>query len=217
MVSISMHTAPTIYISKRIFDLLVSSLLLFVFSPIFIGFFILILIEHILRGYPLAPLLYHETRWTEGRQFTLFKYNIFKQNVLDDLRAKGIFIHTKDLERRGDLLIIGKLLKQIYLDEIPQLFNVLRGDMSIVGPRPMNNEIHAKLQSEGFHTKDRVLAGMTGYYQAVHKTNQSTGSQEMLDTYYVKYYFENPWYKILFFDIKILYKTILVLIMARGI
>lgn len=212
-----MQVKPTIHISKRIFDIFLTIFILIIFAPVFILFFILIFIEHIFRGYPLAPLVYHEIRWSAGKPFTLYKYNIFKQNVIDDLKSQEKFIDTKNLERSGDLITVGKFLKQIYLDEIPQFLNVLKGDMSIVGPRPMNMKTHEKLKREGFYAKDTVKAGITGYYQAVHKAQKSKGSQEMLDTYYVNHYLNNPWYTHMLFDIRILLNTLLVLILARGI
>lgn len=133
------------------------------------------------------------------------------------MNEKGVFIDTKNLERNGDLTFIGKILKQIYLDEVPQFFNVLRGDMSIVGPRPVNTQTRMKLQNEGLSAKDRVKAGITGYYQAVHKSDKSKGSQEILDTHYVNYYLENSWYKHLLFDVSIIFKTLLVLLFAKGV
>lgn len=212
-----MKEKPPIHISKRIFDIIASTSVLLVLSPLFVVFLLLIFIEHVLRGHPFAPLFYSETRWSAGKPFMLYKYNIFKPEVVEAMRTRNEFIHTKNLERGGHLIYVGMFLKQIYLDETPQFFNVIKGDMSIVGPRPMNTEVHERLKEQGFTIKDKMKAGITGYYQAVHKTDRNRGSQERLDTYYVDYYLNNPWYKLLFFDIKILCATVLVLIMARGI
>jgi lipopolysaccharide/colanic/teichoic acid biosynthesis glycosyltransferase len=169
------------------------------------------------RRRPLDPLFYRETRWSAGNPFTLYKFNIFRQDVLNALRAQGTFIDTKSLERNGSLILVGKLIKRIYLDELPQLFNVLRGDMSLVGPRPMNTREREKLLAVGQTYKESIRAGITGHYQACHKTERDMRSQQELDSEYVEFVASNPWYAIIRFDFVILIRTIMVLLRARGI
>ncbi len=89
--------------------------------------------------------------------------------------------------------------------------------MSIVGPRPVNTKVHEILAPNGFCDKDRIRAGMTGHYQATHKLERSGGSQERLDHYYIEFCAHNPWYKVLLLDVQIMFRTIKVLIFARGI
>ncbi len=204
-------------LAKRFFDIVGASILLILSTPLTVTFLFLIATEHLLRGRLFDPLLYTETRWSEGKPFTLFKFNIFKHDIITAMRARGEFIHTKDLERNGSLLSVGWLLKQVYLDELPQLYNVLQGDMSIVGPRPMNSLVREKLLARGNTAKEYIRAGMTGYYQACHKSEQSGASQEVLDREYLLYVRDNPWYKVILFDLYIIAKTIKVLLMARGI
>ncbi len=213
-----MHIKPPIHVSKRIFDIVLSLAFLILLLPLHLVFTTFIFIEHIFRGVPFAPLFYSEQRWSANEPFKLYKYNIFKPQVINDMRKRGEFIHTKELEHNGSLIWTGKLLRQIYLDESPQFFNVLKGDMSIIGPRPMNDGNHKKHIAEGFVSKNMVKAGITGYYQAEHKSkNRRGGTQFELDNFYVDHYFNNPWYKHFWFDIKIIIKTLIVLIMARGI
>jgi lipopolysaccharide/colanic/teichoic acid biosynthesis glycosyltransferase len=202
---------------KRLFDVCVSIVLLILLSPIIFLFLALIFLEHCIRLRPLDPLFYSETRWSEGKPFSLHKFNIFRQDVVDAMRVRNEFIHTKVLEHNGSLLYVGWVLKQIYLDELPQLWNVLMGNMSIVGPRPVNTMVRTELMQNGVCEKDRIRAGMTGHYQATHKVRRSGGSQERLDHYYIEFCAHNPWYKILLFDIHILLRTIKVLLFARGI
>lgn len=211
-----MDYVPT-HPAKRIFDCVVSISILIFFSPLIFLFLVLIFLEHCMRLRPFDPLFYTETRWSEGKEFPLHKFNIFKQEVIDGMRERGEFIHTKTLERNNSLLYIGWVLKQIYLDELPQLWNVLVGDMSIVGPRPMNAEVHKELTARGENDKNRIRAGITGHYQASCKLNCNSGSQLELDRYYVEYCAHNPWYKVLLFDMTILYRIIKVIIKARGI
>ena len=205
-----------IHPSKRIFDIVFSLLILTFCSPIIIFFLIGIVLEHIMRMRPLDPLFYSETRLSQGEPFTLYKFNIFKHEIVEDMRKRGEFIYTKQLERNGSLIFMGKILKQIYLDELPQFFNILRGDMSVVGPRPVNREVHKLLHSQGVIDKDKVKAGLTGYYQQLHKYSRGI-SQEQADKMYVEYYSSHPWYKILLFDIKIILRTVKVLLVAKGV
>ena len=207
----------SIHPTKRILDCVVSIAILTFFLPLIILFLVLIFLEHCISLRPLDPLFYSEIRWSEGKPFSLHKFNIFKQNVIENLRKHGETIYTKRLEHNGSLLYVGWILKQIYLDELPQLWNVLIGDMSVVGPRPVNTEVRAKLAEAGESDKDRIRAGITGYYQATRKVENSGGTQEELDHFYIEFCAHNPWYKILLFDIKIMFRTIKVLLFARGI
>lgn len=202
---------------KRLFDVCVSSFLLILLCPLSIFFIILIFLEHCIRLRPFDPLFYSEVRWSEGKQFALFKFNIFRQDIIDKMQARNEFIFTKSLERDGSLIKIGWILKQIYLDELPQLWNVLIGDMSVVGPRPVNTRVHELLTTNGFCDKDRIRAGMTGHYQATHKLERSGGSQESLDHYYIEFCAHNSWYRIILLDMHIMFRTLKVLILARGI
>ncbi len=206
----SMH--PT----KRIFDIVFSLSILVLFSPLFVLIFSAILIEHIVRLRPFDPLVYSETRMSQGKPFTIYKFNIFRQDVIDEMRARGEFIFTKQLEHNGYLISVGRVLRQIYMDELPQFYNVLRGDMSVVGPRPVNPIVHEKLRNEGFTDKDRVRAGLTGYHQQLHKAHGKI-TQEIADRVYIEYCLTNPWYKVLYFDMLILARTVKVLLLAKGV
>jgi len=203
--------------AKRVFDAVISFLLIVLTSPLFLVFFLCIWIEHCIRFRPWDPLLYAEIRFSEGKPFTLFKFNIFKNEILEAMRARGEFIETKRLERNGSILVVGWVLKQIYLDELPQLFNVLAGDMSIVGPRPVNALVRTYLCDKGVCDKEYIRAGMTGLYQAEHKIAHGGRSQEELDHVYVQYVRTNPWHRVLWLDVVTIFKTVKVLLLAKGI
>ncbi len=205
-----------IHPAKRLFDIICTIVILIFLAPVIFFLLLSIVVEHTLRLRPLDPLFYSEIRLSQGKPFVFYKFNIFKHDVVLDMRLRGESIDTKKLERDGSMIFVGKILKQIYFDEIPQFFNILKGDMSIVGPRPLNQKIHEKLLRQGTFEKTRVKAGLTGYYQLHHKYGKNI-TQEESDKIYVEYYFQNPWYKILLFDAKILLQTLKVLAQARGI
>jgi lipopolysaccharide/colanic/teichoic acid biosynthesis glycosyltransferase len=150
-----------------------------------------------------------------GRPFTLYKFNIFKYEQILEARARGEFIHTKTFERNDGVTHIGWILKQIYMDELPQFYSVLKGDLSIVGPRPVNLEVYETLMSAGVLDKNRVPGGITGNYQSHKETIGASANG--LDKEYADYYQTQSWFKILFFDIKILLRTLKVIALARGV
>jgi lipopolysaccharide/colanic/teichoic acid biosynthesis glycosyltransferase len=171
--------------------------------------------EHLLRGRLLDPLFYGETRMSRGKPFCLYKFNIFKYELILKALKDGEFVHTKSFEKQGGVTYIGWFLKQIYMDELPQFFNVLIGDMSVVGPRPVNLEVYESLVSKGVRDKDRVPAGITGNFQSYKNIKGRTAHD--LDKEYADYYHNNKWYKVLFYDLKIMIRTIKVILRAQGV
>ncbi len=212
-----METTPTpkIHIAKRVFDTIFSLCVIIVLSPLWVVFFVLIFFEHVMRGRPFDPLVYSEIRISRGKPFQLFKFNIFDQKVIDTMRHEGVFIHTKVLEHSGKLIFVGRCLRQVYLDELPQLWNVLRGDMSIVGPRPLNKEVFQKLTKVTHPTIAQLQGGMTGIFQS-YKGKENTSAAE-LDALYLGRYIHESGISIVLFDIKIIVRTIKVLMLAKGI
>jgi len=125
------------------------------------------LVSHADRG----PLLYRETRISRGRSFDLLKFRTLRTDVLASARG-----HAGPLEHESaNLTWAGRrLLKPWYLDEVPQLFNVLRGDISLVGPRPWPRALVERQVAEGLDYRNRIMAGLTGPAQV---TKGSTGSR----------------------------------------
>ena len=200
---------------KRFFDVLLSFFIIFTTLPFSIFALTVIKIEQILRGRPFDPLFYSETRIGHGKKITLYKFNIFKYEQVLSIREKGELVHTKKLEHNGGILFTGWILKQIYMDELPQFFYVLRGVMSVVGPRPLNVEVYNDLINSGICDKDRVPAGITGYYQSFKNTTKANSAQ--CDKYYADYYSTHSGLDILIFDLKIILRTLKVILRAKGV
>jgi lipopolysaccharide/colanic/teichoic acid biosynthesis glycosyltransferase len=184
-------------------------------APFIIGVLVAIKTEQVLRGRPRDPLFYRETRMSMGQPFTFYKFNIFKYEQVLALRASGTLVHTKELEHHGGVLRVGWLLKQVYMDELPQLYNVLRGEMSLVGPRPMNLAVYEDLKRNGVTDKDRVPAGITGLFQS-DKGHHAIDAVQA-DRFYADFYEKNSGLKVLLFDLRIIAKTIIVILQAKGI
>ncbi|MEO1671222.1 MAG: sugar transferase, partial [Cyanobacteria bacterium J06631_2] len=196
------------FFSKRVFDVVVSSLLLAV-----IGLPLLVIAMLIKLDSP-GAILYRQTRvGLKGNHFKICKFRTMVENA-SELQQKleeqnevqgGILFKIKDDPR---ITRIGKYLRRYSLDELPQLLNVLRGEMSLVGPRPLPVRDVAKFSQDHFFRQE-VLPGITGLWQVSGRSD--TGSDGVFDLDFE--YIEN-WSLAL--DFRILLQTVQVVFLAKG-
>jgi len=195
------------FLMKRMLDILLSSLALFVLSPIMLAIAIAV------RFGSDGPIFYRAARiGRKGRTFSCFK---FRTMVVNADKLKADLEHMN--EREGVLFKIvndpritkvGRVLRKYSLDELPQFYNVLRGDMSLVGPRPpIASEVE---QYDLAHLRRLdVLPGITGLWQVEARQDPSFDSYISLDTAYVENW--SFW-----LDLKILARTIGVVFSGTG-
>ncbi|HDX9654546.1 MULTISPECIES: sugar transferase [Bacillus] len=162
---------------KRIFDIIVSLLLLPFLLLIMIPVAIIIKLED--KG----PVFYNAPRLGKGmREFPMYKFRSMKVNAPDIRNEDG---STFNADNDPRVTKIGHILRRTSIDELPQLLNVLKGDMSFVGPRPSplgNKDIYPK----EFFKKFDVCPGITGYNQAVLRNNSTMDQRVKNDVYYVE-------------------------------
>jgi len=132
---------------KRAFDLGVGGILALVLVPVFAGIAAAIVVEGWLRRESRGRILYAEPRVSEGRLFGLFKFRTLHEEIVREYGDRRGDI--KRAERPEHLTRVGARLKRYYLDELPQLFNVLSGDMTLVGPRPFPLEDYRREIAQG--------------------------------------------------------------------
>lgn len=183
------------YFIKRTFDIIASLGGLIVFSPIIIVVAILVRVN---LG---SPILFTQDRVGKNNKiFKMMKFRTMKDGVDKDGKL------LPDSER---LTNFGKILRSTSLDELPELANILKGDMSLIGPRPLLIE-YLPLYSEEQKRRHNVLPGLTGWAQVNGRNSISWGEKFKLDVYYV-----NNWS--LGLDLKIFFLTFYKLFNREGI
>lgn len=179
---------------KRLFDIVTALAGLLFTSPLFL---VAALAVRLCDG---GPVFYRQERLTrDGRSFLIIKF----RSMRVDAEKYGPKLAAKEDPR---ITPVGKFLRRFHLDELPQLLNVLRGEMSMVGPRPERREIAKKYEEQipEFSCRLKVKAGLTGYAQVNGKYNSTPYDKLKLDITYIEQYS-------LWLDIKILLWTIRVL------
>lgn len=192
---------------KRVFDVVVASLMLLFFAPLFAV--LAILIKRDSRG----PVFYHSCRYgRRGEKFFMYKFRSMVSNA-DDLQSQ--LQHKNEVDGpifkiRSDPRVteIGKFLRKFSLDELPQLINVLKGDMSLVGPRPFPIE---QIEKEDLRQLKRleVKPGITGLWQIRGRSDISFNRLIKWDIWYI-----NNWS--FWLDINILLQTVPVVVKGKG-
>lgn len=202
---------------KRVFDVVLAAIGLVCLAPFILGIIVLIKLDSA------GPVLYRQTRiGRNGNPFTFFKFRSMsvgsdkdehrKRMVAEMIRAgSALEIMEKGTTKivdRSRITRVGKWLRKTSLDELPQLLNVLRGEMSLVGPRPcLPYELE---QYEDWHKERlRVAPGCTGVWQVSGRSEVGFSDMVVLDLYYI----QNA---SLFMDMKLILKTIPVMLFGKG-
>lgn len=181
--------------SKRFFDVCIAIIALILLSPL------LLLTAILVRVFLGSPILF--TQWRPGFRETPFRLYKFR-TMLDRVGTNGQ--QLSDVER---LTRFGKFLRSVSLDELPELFNVIKGDMSLVGPRPLLIE-YLPYYTKEQRLRHNVRPGITGWAQINGRNSLSWEKKFALDVWYVEHC--SFW-----LDIKILFLTFIKIIKREGI
>ncbi|EHR88914.1 MULTISPECIES: sugar transferase [Staphylococcus] len=182
---------------KRLFDIFSSSFAIILFSPI------LILVSVAIKLESKGPIIFKQDRpGINNKLFKIYKFRSMKvdtPNVATDLLDPADFI-TKS----------GKIIRKTSLDELPQLFNILKGDMTVVGPRPALYNQYELIEKRTKVNVHKIKPGLTGLAQVMGRDDNSDDQKVQYD----KYYLENQSFKL---DMYIIYKTIKNTISSEGV
>ena len=180
---------------KRIFDIFISTLLILIASPLMLVIAILVRIFH---G---SPVIFGQDRpGHKGRIFKIFKF----RTMTNQRQAGGSLLPDEQRITR-----LGKLLRASSLDELPELLNILRGEMSLVGPRPLLIQYLERYSPEQARRHD-VLPGMTGWAQVNGRNAIDWEDKFRLDVWYVDHW--SFW-----LDLKIIFMTFWKVVKREGI
>ena len=184
-------------IVKRFFDVLLSLIAVVILSPFMLGVAIAIKIED---G---GPIFYKQLRVTiNGKTFNILKF----RSMIVDAEKNGMSIPATEADPR--ITKVGKFIRACRMDELPQLFNIIKGDMSIVGPRPERIEHVEKYKKAvpEFVCREKVKGGLTGYAQVYGKYNTTALDKLKLDLMYIEEYSFLLDVKIVLMTVRILFQ-----------
>ncbi len=195
-------------ILKRFIDIIIGTIGLIVCIPIFIIIGIAIKIDS--KG----PVFFkHKRIGKHGKKLEIYKFRTMIENAEEAMKnfteeQKKEFAENFKLENDPRVTRVGKILRKTSLDELPQIINILKGEMSIIGPRPV---VRSELEKYGSN-QDKFLSvapGLTGYWAANGRSDVSYEERMALELYYVNN-------RSLILDMKIFFKTIGSVLKGRG-
>ena len=188
---------PEYVVCKRLFDIVVSGAALLVLSPVFV------VVSIAIKAYDGGPVFYKQCRLTkDGKTFMVHKFRSMKVDAEKDGVAR---LSTGDKDDR--VTPVGHFIRKVRLDELPQLLDILKGDMSLVGPRPERPEIAAQSEKElpDFALRLQAKAGLTGYAQVYGKYNTTPYDKLQMDLMYIAHPSFMEDLRIIFATVKILF------------
>ena len=193
--------APEYLLCKRAFDIVFSAIVILITSPLMLGVAIAV------KAQDGGPVFYRQKRLTKnGRTFDILKFRSMRTDAEKDGVAR---LSTGENDDR--ITPVGRVIRACRLDELPQLFNILGGSMSVVGPRPERPEIARQYESEipEFSLRLQAKAGLTGYAQVYGKYNSTPYDKLQMDLMYIANLS-------IVEDLKIIFATIRILFMSES-
>ena len=190
------NPTPEFLLCKRVFDIVVSGLALIVFSPLMVILAIIIRMDG-------GTAFYRQKRLTkDGRVFEILKFRSMRMDAEKDGVAR---LSTGDSDPR--ITKVGRFIRACRFDELPQLINIIKGDMSIVGPRPERPEIAAKYKEylPEFDLRLQCKCGLTGFAQVYGQYNTTPYDKLLMDLMYIAQPSMVEDLKICFATVKILF------------
>lgn len=191
------HPSPVYLALKRGFDILASGIATVILSPVFAATAIAI------KRYDGGPVFYKQQRLTkDGKIFEVLKFRSMRVDAEKDGVAR---LSTGDKDDR--ITPVGRFIRMVRIDELPQLLNILKGDMTICGPRPERPEIAAQYEEElpEFRLRLQAKAGLTGYAQVYGKYNTTPYDKLVMDLMYIAHPSFLQDLQIMFATVKILF------------
>jgi lipopolysaccharide/colanic/teichoic acid biosynthesis glycosyltransferase len=205
---------------KYLLDRILALILLIFLAPFILVIALLIQLEGFLKRKHSGPAFYRELRISEGRVIRMLKFRTATVShvrwIREKAESRSVSHPTKHRTRMGRIIV------NSYLDELPQLWNIARGEMSFVGPRPDLIQEHNRTVQAGFTCRNLLKGGLLGIVQACKSNERNkrffqemarqhtdrTGFPQMLDEFYLQWLIKSPPTQILLFDLYIVQKAL---------
>ncbi len=201
---------------KRLFDRAVAAVLILLLSPLLLLALVVLALDMLLSPRDRGRWLYRERRISRGHEFDVLKFRVLREDVLSEMAAQdGGYARLYEREHEN-LTRAGRIIKRIYADELPQLFNVLRGDISLVGPRPWPVPMVEKQLADGLDYRMHVIAGWTGPAQ-VRKDSRAKAQATKFDLEYVELCRTLDGAQLLRHDLRVLRQSLRTVLRGRGL
>ena len=195
------NPTPEYLFFKRVMDIVLSAVALIIASPV------MLIVAVIIKATDGGTVFYRQCRLTRnGKEFNVLKFRSMRMDAEKDGVAR---LSTGEQDPR--ITPIGRFIRKVRIDELPQLINILKGEMRIVGPRPERPEIARQYEEElpEFSLRHQAKAGLTGYAQVYGKYNTTPYDKLLMDLMYIA----KP---SLAEDLKIIFATVQILFMPES-
>lgn len=199
---------------KRGFDVFLSVSLLLLLSPLFLLIILAILLEGLVSSQSCGTVFIPQRRISAGKPFDLVKFcSIYPQedHLHESKEGTVWFINERRLTR------VGVVLRKFYLDELPQIVNILKGEMSFVGPRPWPEKQYREVLDMGFQARRLIRGGLCGPLQALKGAPKKPRNKFEAEDKLVAVYLTQSALGILWVDLCYILRTVRVVFQARGI
>jgi lipopolysaccharide/colanic/teichoic acid biosynthesis glycosyltransferase len=203
-------------LAKRVFDRTVAAVLTFVLSPLLLLALGVLAVDMLFVPRDRGRWLYREQRISRGREFDVLKFRVLREDVLAEIASRDDAYARLYEADHANLTAAGRIVKRIYADELPQLFNVLRGDISLVGPRPWPVTMVETQVAKGLDYRLHVMAGWTGPAQ-VRKDSKAKSKATELDLEYVELCRTLSGPQLVRHDLKVIRQSLRTVLRARGL
>jgi lipopolysaccharide/colanic/teichoic acid biosynthesis glycosyltransferase len=203
-------------LAKVVFDKSVAALLLTAAAPVLLLLKIAYLVEGWLIPENKGPMFFSYNAVSAGKVFPKYKIRLIKTKFIDPEGAKRGDWHAYAAEWSPETrTIVGRFVKKFYLDELPQFYNILRGDMSVVGPRPLAVHHYERDRKQGNITRFLIKGGMLGLGHVMKGTPQM--GDPVYEYEYIDKYLKLSSFGLLWLDLKIIARGIRVVLKGKGL
>ena len=203
-------------LSKSLFDKLAAGVILFAAAPVLLLIKAAYVIEGLVIPENAGPMFFHYNAVSAGRVIPKYKIRLIKRRYIDAAGAARGDWHAFQAEwTPSSRTHTGHFVKKYYLDELPQFFSVLKGDMSLVGPRPLAVHHYERDLAQGNVSRKLLKGGILGMGH-IRKGTSEMGDPTF-EYEYIDHYMHYPWWRLLALDLWIIWRGIRVVLQGKGL